>query len=216
MTRYLILPVLAAVILTDGYLCGRWSGRWNESQEAGATARLEQLPLTIGDWQGESLQLDPAIVQRAGFRGYVSRRYVNQRTGAAVNVLVACGRPGPLAVHTPEVCFGGVGFTTADDPSRCTFAGASGETPAEFFKGTFIRKDSISPEKLRVLWSWNKREVWGVSDNPRWTFAGVPILYKAYVTQSFVPHDDATDGEVGLDFVREFLPELDKALGNGQ
>ena len=205
-SRYLLLALVAGVIAADGYLGGVWGG-WSRHELDEAAARVPQAPLTFGDWKGESLDLNAKVVERAGFRGYTVHRYENRRTGAVVQVLLACGRPGPLSVHTPEVCFGGAGFALTGDPTR--FVPDDSPGGSEFFKATFGKKDSPAPEKLRVLWSWNKNGAWRVADNPRWTFAGTPVLYKLYVTQEFYPRDDATDGADCAEFLRDFLPLLE-------
>src|SRR5260370_19734433 len=105
MSRFLFL-IAGAVLLVDGYVYGLWTGRWNDSNElAAATARLDRVPMNFGNWKGEALELEPKVLEQAGFSGYVLRRYENTRTKAVVSLLVACGRSGPLSVHTPEVCY---------------------------------------------------------------------------------------------------------------
>lgn len=212
MSRYFLLALVGVLVLLDGSLCGYWGGRWKANEQlAASTAKLERLPLTFGDWQGERQELEAKIVERAGFSGYVLRRYENQR-GEVVSILLACGRPGPLSVHTPEICYGGAGFVMAGDAKRWTPAEEKNAPAADFWKVVFARPNSTSPEKLQVLWSWNKNGVWVAADHPRWTFAGTPVLYKLYVTQSFVPHEEGAEGETCQEFLREFLPEIDKLL----
>jgi hypothetical protein len=212
MTRYLFLLVLGAAILADGYVCGRLSGRWNNNDEpARAAVRIQKLPLTLGKWQGETMELNQGVVERAGFTGYVFRRYTNEGSHAAVTMLLACGLPGPLSVHTPEVCYGASGYSLTGNPERWTPNQSDSATTAEFWKATFVRRDPNVSDKLRVVWSWNHKGIWGTADSPRWTYAGAPVLYKLYVTQEYSPRDDATDGEACLDFIRDCLSELDKA-----
>jgi EpsI family protein len=214
MTRFLLVLVVGAVLLVDGYVYGIWTGRWHETQElTTAAARLDLLPQTVGDWQGKSFQLDPAVVEQAEFAGYVLRRYENRRTGVAVTLLVACGRRGPLSVHTPEVCYRGAGFRMVEgDTARQTLDLGSGCTPAEVWQGTFARERDTGPERLRVVWSWYDKGAWTAPENPRWTFAGQAVLYKLYVTQEFIPRDAATDGKDSLEFLRAFLPEFNRRL----
>jgi len=215
MSRYLLLLIVGAVILADGYVYGLWTGRWHETQELStAPARLERIPLTVGDWQGTSQELDPKVVARAEFAGYVLRSYENRRTGAVVSVLVACARPGPLCVHTPELCYRGAGFQMLTEAAaRQTVDLESSHPSAEFWKATFARDDDTTPEQLRVVWSWRtSRSAWTAPDNPRWKFAGEPVLYKVYVAQKFVPRHDESDAADCLPFLRDLLPELDKAL----
>jgi hypothetical protein len=208
MARLSMLAILAAVLLADGYLCGHWSGRWAPSQQTGAD-RVEQLPLVIGDWQGTPLELNAKIAEHAGFGGYLLRRYENQRTHASVNLLLASGRPGPLAVHTPEVCYAAAGFAPAEPTTRGHVDRAGGEASAEFFQTKFARRDAVSTEELQVIWTWNKSGAWRCPDNPRWTLAGVPVVYKLYVTQVLTP---GGDGGKCADFLKDALPDLDRAL----
>jgi hypothetical protein len=208
MQRYLLLAVAGVLTLAAGALGGLLEGRWGA--DAGPATPLEQLPLTFGDWHGEAQQLDKRVLERAQFDSYIVRRYENQRTGAVVSLLVARGRQGPLSVHTPQVCYGGAGFEEAGDPSRWSPAEGARD---EFWKGTFAKKDSATTERLRVLWGWYRQGAWAAADNPRWTFAGTPMLYKLYVTQAFFPRDEATDAEGSVEFLREFVLEFAKLYG---
>jgi Protein of unknown function (DUF3485) len=213
MARILMLAIVAMVLLADGYLCGHWSGRWGDSQRVAADS-LAQLPLVIGEWQGERLEFDPRIAKSAGFGGYLLRRYENQRTRATVTMLLASGRPGPLGVHTPEVCYAGAGFAQAGASTRGNVDRLTNETPAEFLQGKFVRKNQVQTEELRVVWTWNKNGTWLCPDNPRWTLTGVPVVYKLYVCQALVPGSE--DGNNCVDFLRDALPELDRALVRGR
>jgi hypothetical protein len=213
LSRNLLLVLVAGLLVADGYATGRWSGRWGDGRElTQAVERLQHVPLTVGDWKGTAQELNPAVVEQAGFRGYILRRYENSRTGSTVNVLVACGRPGPLSVHTPEVCYGGAGFALEGSAARGPASDWSASSGAEFWKATFGRQNGASPEKLRVIWAWYYKGNWHASGNPRWTFMGSPVLYKLYVSQSYLPQNEATDGEGADAFLREFLPALEKEL----
>jgi hypothetical protein len=213
MARILMLAIVAMVLLADGYLCGHWSGRWGDSQKVAADS-LEHLPLVIGEWQGEPLHLDPSIVKRAEFGGYLLRRYENQRTRTTVTMLLASGRPRPLGVHTPELCYAGAGFAQVGASTRGNVDSLTSETPAEFLQGKFARKNQVQTEELRVIWTWNKSGIWQCPDNPRWALIGVPVVYKLYVCQALMPGSE--DGNTCVDFLRDVLPELDRALVHGR
>jgi hypothetical protein len=215
MSRYLLFLVVGAVTLGDGYLYGLWTDRWHESEELKAgVARLDRIPMTVGDWHGTAHEIDPKVVERAEFAGYVLRSYENRRTGAVVNVMVACARPGPLSVHTPEICYRGAGYqmVPGSEAVRQTVEPGLGHPSGEFLKATFVRDDPTSPERLRVVWAWNYKGAWAVSDHPRWKFASQRALYKMYVSQEFMPRNEESDGAACVEFLRDFLPELDKAL----
>jgi hypothetical protein len=218
MARYLIVTIAAAVILGDGFLSGWFGGRWQDNNApAVAAEKIQLIPLTIhsrsGDWEGQSQSIDEAIVKRAEFAGYLARTYTRttEKGPVTVNVLLACGRPGPLAVHTPEVCYGGAGFGLSGEPVHCSPEVLEKAPAADFWKATFVQRSAGDSRKLRVLWSWNKDGKWGAAANPRWTFAGAPVLYKLYVTQQFDPKDEAS-ADAAVDFLRDFLPVFDKTV----
>jgi hypothetical protein len=214
MFRFVLLALGAVtLLLVDGFVYGRWTGRWHDTQELrSASARLERLPMEVGDWKGEKLDLDPKAVELASFSGYVLRRYENQRTHAMVNLLVACGRRGPLTVHTPEVCYAGAGFRlVAGAGAKRERVEGTNHRAAEFYTGTFGQEDPNKTERLRVIWCWWADGAFQAPENPRWTFRGQPVLHKLYLTQ-VLPRDNAKDGEACLDFFREILPDLEKAI----
>src|SRR5579871_6676780 len=95
----LLVPALAIVaIVCSGVVQGYWTGRWDSADKAEQSAALlRQLPLNLGDWQGQDLPVDPAEVGKVS--AYLYRRYVNQRNGASVAVVLASGRPGPVSIH---------------------------------------------------------------------------------------------------------------------
>src|SRR5947209_18409507 len=101
-----ICPFLTAVaaLVACGVVHGLWTDRWARAPEpAAAAARLDALPLTLGDWDGEALPVEPGSL--GAVSGYLYRQYVNRRNGDEVSVFLVCGRPGPVAIHTPDVCY---------------------------------------------------------------------------------------------------------------
>jgi hypothetical protein len=60
-----------------------------------AAARLEQAPLTLGDWKGEDLEVSRRDMERTGAVGWVIRRYENRVTRQSVSILLVCAVPGP-------------------------------------------------------------------------------------------------------------------------
>ena len=209
--RTLLLSLAAAAVAADGVLHGLWTDRWGNSPELEqAVARLRNVPLQVGEWRGQALTLRPREAEQAGFAGHLLRRY-ERPDGASVTVMLACGRPGPLSVHTPEVCYGGAGFALAGDAARYT-PKVPLSAPAEFWKGKFTKEGAIVPEHLRVLWSWHAGGAWNASDRPRWDFAGLRVLHKLYVTCPMSGADDRQEDALCAEFLAAFLPELEKTL----
>jgi Protein of unknown function (DUF3485) len=211
--RPLLLAVIAVLLVADGYVHGLWTGRWQTSHELEqAVARLPSVPMSIGDWQAEARTLPERHAEIAGFSGYLLRTYRNRQDGSVVNVLLACGPPGPLSVHTPEVCFVGAGFEPLEQAKRVDLRPAGAGGGAEFWKASYGKSQSVAPERLRVFWSWHARGTWQVPDNPRWTFAGLPVIDKLYVTWPLNGSMEESNDVVQAKFMEAFLAAVDKSL----
>lgn len=110
MTRLIPALTASALVIVCGVVHGFWTDRWQGQpvETADAAARMDALPLEIGDWSGAVLEVKQP---RAGdVAGTIQRRYQNLRTGEEVSVYMVCGRPGPVSIHTPEVCYAASGF----------------------------------------------------------------------------------------------------------
>src|SRR5262249_13209236 len=105
-----IPPLAAAVgsVLVCGIIHGFYTQRWAPSSELNdAAARIDRVAMTIGDWQGESLEVSAHQLEASEAANYFSREYVNRTTGSNVSVILISGLPGPVSVHTPDICFQG-------------------------------------------------------------------------------------------------------------
>jgi hypothetical protein len=141
--------------------------------------------------------------------GYFYARFVNRRDGNAVVVFLVGGPPGPVAIHTPDVCYQASGYevraqerVTVGDPRR-----AGGE----FWSADLIKNRTALENRLHILWSWSATGAWSVPDSPRLTFARCPLLYKLYVLGDRPESESAATARV---FVSEFLPQLQMTLFN--
>ena len=203
------LLVLFALILLLGAGHGIWIDRWSNSKELeNSLARLDKVPMTFGDWQGENLEYEPEDMSRAGIKGCIFRRYRNTRTGASISVLLVCGRGGPISVHTPDVCYTAAGFQQSGGQTRTEVGSSSGD----FWKSIFARPNWIVPRRLEILWAWSRDgTTWLAPESPRYTFARYPAVYKLYVVRE--TSATSRDGdETSKDFIIRFLPELRRSF----
>jgi hypothetical protein len=207
-----ILPALVALplLVAFGLAEGRWTGRWvNDERVAAAAARLKTVPLSFGEWTGEENELDPKQVEKAELSGHLLRQYTHKSTGSRLSVLLVCGRPGPVSLHTPDVCYGGIGFVMTGPADRKPVTPGG---PAAFRLGRFQNLGGPVPEYLRILWSWSPDgKTWSSPDNPRITFAASPALYKLYVVGHVADLGDHPE-DPGVEFLGQFLPVLEKSL----
>ena len=199
------------LLIASGLVRGHLTGRWGTSGElAAAVDRLNRVPRSIGDWEGRDVPMDPRQIDRAGIRGYLSRSYRNVRNGREVTILLVCGLPGPIAVHTPYVCYRGAGYEPDSDPVVCA-PGASEGGRGRFLGACFRKDDAAVPEALDILWAWNAGDSWDAPDQPRVAFAGRPWLYKIYqVTRRDVAAHSVAQG--GFANVAPIIEAIDRAL----
>jgi EpsI family protein len=76
---------------------------------------LERFPIQLGDWTGQEVPLDEAVVRATDTDAHISRNYIRHNGSEAVWFYVACGvRTRDLTPHRPEVCYTGAGWTLID------------------------------------------------------------------------------------------------------
>jgi hypothetical protein len=210
-----LLPVLSAIplLLAFGVAEGLWTDRWSLSpQLARAPERLAQLPRVVGPWQGDDQELDPRQVRQADLRAHLMRRYVHRDSGEALTVLLVCGRPGPIAVHSPEVCYGGAGFVPAGPRTRHAVQAEGLSGPAEFWAERYSRRGAAVPEHLQLYYGWNASGGWSAAEKPRLAFARARALYKLYVVRRLPRPDEPAEQDPIPAFLRLFLPQADRSL----
>src|SRR5262249_49124868 len=120
-SRLLVLAGFA-VILTAGLVHGLWTDRWTSPRAIEeACARLRGCTPALAGWTFEDQEMADTAIAKAEVTGYRRWRCVRQSDGQVLTVLLLCGRFGPLSVHTPDVCYGGVGYQVAGKIARTTF-----------------------------------------------------------------------------------------------
>ena len=212
MTRLLPLLAAACLLIAAGVIHGLRTDRWGADANLGAAAaRLDGVPLKVGEWEGRPFDIDARQLAVAEAAGHLSRSYVHRRMGAEVTVVVLCGRPGPISLHSPEVCYAGAGFGLSGEPETCSVPGENAPA-AQLFKARFV-KDGPAPETLNVFWAWKADGAWAATSNARLAFARSTVLYKLYVIRRLGRPDENPAQEPCLDFLRAFLPELDRRVG---
>jgi hypothetical protein len=173
---------------------------------------LDKVPREFGMWEGIDSALNEKIIQIAEAAGNVSRSYVNRKSGERINVLLLCGPTGPIGAHTPDVCYGGLGYSCKGKPAKKGVVLPDGRSTT-FWSARF-EKLSATEEPLRVYWAWSVDGDWEAADNPRTDFALNTSLYKLYLVRA--DSTAGTDRDLNRDpleqFLFEFLPLVRSAL----
>lgn len=211
MSRNTTVMIAVAVLVMSGLVHGLWAERWAPSLPLQQAAdRVDHVPMEIGDWKAQTMEADRDAFFQAGAQKYWTRSYVHARTKTALLVILMCGRSGRMSVHTPEVCYKGAGFDMAGKREPLELKSEFGEELGTFWTARFAKHAGVASE-LRLYWAWNATGAWQAPTNPRWEFRGEPFLYKMYLSYD-APGLSTPASEAVQDFMRQFLPELNKAL----
>jgi hypothetical protein len=224
MSRY--LPIVLGVLLIVGLtipqirMTDRFSGE-NITVEQQAEL-LKLVPTKFGNWRGEEMDVDEQVRERAGAVGAVSRVYRNIRTRDVVNLWLIVGHGRPVSRHTPNVCYRTSGFEARAEEDSLYPMTFGDEEQAQFWTNTFFKEDFSGRQLIRVFWSWYNTEsdehpgevVWEAPTNPRWYFGNTRALYKMYFTSEMRDPMETAEQSPCLQFAREFLPEVNKALSS--
>jgi hypothetical protein len=210
MTRALTLTAAALLLILSGLVHGLWTQRWGASAEfATAAARLRGFPTNLGKWAGRPLELDPVLMTQAEAAGYVARVF-RHHTKGEVRMILICGRPGPISVHTPEVCFPGSGMAMEAKPAHHIFSSRDTDH-ADFLVGQFRNSGPVR-RFVRAFWSFNDGSGWKTPGEPRVAFGRARILYKLYLVRDLEKPDESLKDDPARDLMRVLLPELAQCL----
>lgn len=196
-----------AIILFGGVAHGVLSNRWGVAEDIQSLGKqLGSIPMELGPWKcSEESKLDERVVGILEATGYISRLYVHQATGEAVNVFLVFGPKGPIAVHTPEICYSSRAVTQTSERQSvaCDYDGTNGTIWKLGFEA-----NSIDKRKMSVFYGWSDGGPWQAAKSPR--FWRTDFLYKIQTSSNATgKKEDSTD-----EFFKLFMPEVRKVMRN--
>ena len=201
--------LIAGLVLTilSGILRGRIDTRWASHELQQAAVRVNSIPKTLGDWTAPELrQLDDDAARMLRCEGHTVGSFQEQGSKDLVSMVLLVGPAGPLAVHTPDVCYGSNNYTVARNRERKIIVDSEGNEH-EFSVITF-KENRAGNRLLRVYYAWNHAGEWVAPSSPRTSFAGIPMLYKIQIATHAI-HGGEGDIDAGERFLQENLPQLE-------
>ncbi len=205
------VAVVLAGTLLGGWLQGRMTSGWGADGQLAAAGKRLDAPLGehIGNWRLLHKSEFPAdVVRMLQCPAHVSRTYIHQQTGDTVSVDVIVGPPGPISVHTPEICYSSQDFVISSERTPITVADRTNGEHTLWQVSLEPREGSAPPQ--RVLYAWGNGTAWTATGDPRFAHAGEPYLYKIQLAGP--PADEAAEFDPCHDFLQSFLPEVQKHL----
>jgi hypothetical protein len=209
--RTLLIVAVPVILVVNGVVHGVLTFRWVDKDLAMPAEKAAALPMVIGAWDGTTIDMESSPYPREMIVPSVARRYVSRTNGAAVTVLLTWGHTGPLALHTPRECYGGLGYKYTP-PYRHHSAIAGSDQTAAFWVALFSKADTPTPEHLRIFWAWNATGRWEAADSPRLAFAGQRALYRLYVIRQLARPEEPLDSDPSLEFIPLLLQALENTL----
>jgi hypothetical protein len=128
-----------------------------------------------------------------------------------VSLLIVSGRGGPIAVHTPDICFEGAGYHMAGPRAKYHVYPQSSEA-VDFWVAKFRKGEPVLPEQLRIFWAWNANGQWHAPEEARLVLARYPVLYKVYVVRRAPKMEETPEQDPAADFLKVMVPTVEKAL----
>lgn len=193
-----------ALVIGAGYAHGALTQRWGASNALEAAADgLADFPEAFSGWSVASQSdIEQEILEVLQCAGHVSRIYKNE-FGETVTLAVFAGPPGPISVHTPEVCYSSQEYDQdAEAPRTAVRLSDEGD---EFWTLQFESKRP-GGAPVRVYYAWSNGGAWEAASAPRFQFAGNRFLYKLQLaTQG---GGDAGSAEKQQDAGERFLRDL--------
>ena len=193
-------------------VCGRL-GRPHDRPDQAWSRRLDNLPATVGDWDGTRIQANEQELKASGARGAGGIAYRNRETGEVVSVFLVCGTARRVSTHTPDKCYVSHGFRMDKNPTSYEIETSAGK--AQFFTAPFNKSDTISTTRLRILWSWSPDGSWiapGTASTHKMALSKYNALFKLYVITEVNSMDQRVDETAAYRFIQEYLPELNELL----
>ena len=213
----LSLAAVVALTLVSGVIEGRIRNRWGPSEAMRTAAeRLEKVPRSFGGPQNDRWQMQSAetmsedTVEMLECAGYFVRTYANRQTGERVSVFIIVGPPGPIAVHTPEICYPSRAYKSRDNRQRVAIADIDGRDD-NFWALTF-KSNGADRNLSRVYYAWSTGGRWLAASDARFGFAGWPYLYKIQLSCNLPEGTDMNTGDTCREFLKDFVPATRRCL----
>lgn len=223
--RRLIPGVVAAVVLLG------LSAGIRYRMESAVAARIEatrfspfplsEIPLELGPWKGKEDKLDEYIARKTGSTDYITRRYVNEQTGASLEVLMLYGPAAEMGYHHPMSCYPNAGYVLVGggDLRPIPFRVDGEDRTVGFRNLVFQRGEGGSAERQQVYYVWKYSDTYALDLGQPSAFGRLPGMFKIQVARGLArtesPDGRANAGNPCEDFLARLMPIFESKIENG-
>lgn len=208
----LSLALLIAITVVAAIVQGRATNRWGASDTiANAATIFTRLPKTFGDWNLLETQELPSQVRGILQTEHYSQGvYEHRSTGQRATLTLLLGPPGPMSVHTPDICYSAADFSQISDRHQVNIV--PGDTNDTAWMTQFHSAHDVQDSILRVYYSWHNGQRWKAVEEPRVTYGARPYLFKVQAATELPAgaENDAEDAARSL--LQQFCSVFDQSL----
>jgi hypothetical protein len=210
--HWLRVVLVCAILLGSGAVRSWQAGKVSALLGAGKkpSFSLRELPLTLGSWRGADAVLDPQIARRTGASEAVFRRYVNQATGAVVELIVLYGPAAELFIHMPEICYPAAGYTQTAGPDKRVITSEGVEAP--FRSLVFVKGQGTEADIEEVYYSWRYQGRWTPELGTMKQFERIPEMYKVHLARRLTEQERRDVGNPCESLLEVLVPEIERRL----
>ncbi|HEU5116731.1 MAG TPA: exosortase-associated EpsI family protein [Isosphaeraceae bacterium] len=175
---------------------------------------LDQLPMTLGDWKGETREMDSEIAKATGCTDHVFRSYRNDKTGSRIDLILLYGPTLEVVAHSPKICYPYAGFDFMIQPELRVIK--AGKAQFAFSSMVFTKGDGGQAIHEEVYYSWGAVHpgvpgVYWAPDMGEWKqVERIPGLYKVHLQRVVSPLERREFGNPCEAFLTELMPWLDE------
>lgn len=213
-STFIAFLVLLAATLAAGWLHGRLTNRWEVPVDSKLVAERLSVPLPVeaGNWKLlVEDKFSDEVVRVLQCPAHINRTYEHQQSGDVATVAVIVGPPGPISVHTPEICYSSREYTQTGETHKVSIDGGK-NAKHTLWELPFKANKNLKRKELRVFYAWSTGTEWTAAEYPRFSYGGMPYLYKIQLSVTTNPLATNSEFDPGQDFLQNFLPELQSRL----
>lgn len=208
------VALACAALVGSGMVRARQDDRISTALQQGMESpiTLEDVPMTLGPWQGEPTEIDPEVVRATGAIQVVTRQYINQATGVRIQVILQFGKAVNMYMHMPEICYPAAGYLLEAGPEDRLIT--IGDDQLKFRSMVYAKGEGTQAEQQEVFYSWWYNGQWTPSVGTLKHFERISGMYKLHVARLIAPGEPVgvSKDSPCEEFLKDLLPDLQRRL----
>jgi len=171
---------------------------------------LDTLPTMLNSWKGETTVMDDQLVRATGSTDRVTRRYIDQRTGVGLDVIILYGPTSDMFIHSPELCYPKAGYHSFGDAKTCDVPVAKEKVP--FRSVVYAKGEGGQTEIQEVYYSWRYNGRWTPQVSGPKESQRIPGMYKVQIARRVSSTENRDLDNPAEAFLEVLIPELERRI----